>query len=202
MIEREKEHLRFTIESARVDDAEALAKVEIDCWRDAYPDLLPTEYLVRSLDLRQRTASRRHRLRQAPDNTLVAVMRGNRRIVGYASFGPCRLPTLPFEGELFELYVMTDFRGTGIGRELCQSVARHLLDSGTESLCVEVLERNGSRFFYEALGGRLVGRRDHPFAGTMLPTVVYGWPVLQDLAEPGTSASDGRPARRGNGPAS
>ena len=202
MIESEKEQLQITIETAQVDDAGAVARVEIDCWRDAYPTLLPTEFLVRSLDHRRRAASRLRRLRNAADNTLIAVTRGIRRIVGYTSFGTCRLPTLPFAGEVFELYVTADFRGVGIGRQLCQAVARRLLGTGTESLCVEVLERNGSRFFYEAIGAKLVGRRDHQFAGTVLPTLVYAWPDLQDLARPEAGASTDRPSGRRSGPPS
>lgn len=190
MIESEREPLLVTVESARVGDAEDVARVEVDCWRDTYPTLLPTEFLIRSLDHRQRAASRRHRLRRAADTTLVAVTGHPRNVVGFATFGACRLPTLPFGGEVFELYVLPDFRGAGVGRQLCAAVADRLLRTGTESLCVEVLEGNGSRFFYEALGARLVARRDHQFAGTVLPTLVYGWPDLNVLVRRarGTSA--------------
>jgi GNAT superfamily N-acetyltransferase len=181
-----------------VDDAEALAGVEIDCWRDAYPDLVPTGYLIHSLDHRQRAATRRRRLKRAADNTLVAVTRDRRRVVGYATYGSTRLPSLPFANEVYELYVMADFRGFGIGRQLCQSVAQRLIRKGIQSLCVEVLERNGSRFFYEAIGGRLAGRRDHPFAGTLLPTIIYGWADLQALAGAATSAASRPPQRNGS----
>jgi hypothetical protein len=53
-----------------------------------------------------------------------------------------------------------------------------LRQKGAQSLTVEVLEGNPSRFFYEALGGKVARRKNRPFAGLRLPSLIYGWDNL------------------------
>ena len=71
----------------------------------------------------------------------------------------------------------------GIGRCLCAEVARRMAGWGVGSFYVEVLEGNPNRFFYEALGARLVARTHHDFAGQRLPSVVYLWTDLKTLVD-------------------
>jgi hypothetical protein len=54
-----------------------------------------------------------------------------------------------------------------------------LLDLGFGSALVWVLAGNPSRFFYEALGGAVAGRREENFAGTVLQEIGYGWKDLE-----------------------
>ena len=106
---------------------------------------------------------------------------GASAVVGYAVFGRCRNAHLPPGAELYELYLHPDHQGRGLGRRLMTAVAERIERWGQAALCVEVLEGNPSRFFYEALGGRLAARKSHTFAGQSLPTLVYAWNDLADL---------------------
>ena len=54
-----------------------------------------------------------------------------------------------------------------------------LRDLGFGSALVWVLAGNPSRFFYEALGGAVAGRRKENFAGTVLQEIGYGWEDLE-----------------------
>ena len=47
---------------------------------------------------------------------------------------------------------------------------------------VEVLEGNPSRFFYEAMGARMIALQCQRFAGRDLPTYVYAWSDIRALA--------------------
>ena len=179
--------MSLVVRTTRVSDARALARVESEAWRDAYAALLPEDYLVRTLDVDRRTAVWRQRLTHRNEGRLVIAGGGAAgRIVGYAAFGRCRVGSLPFGGELYELYLLPEHQGQGLGRRLCAAVAGHLLESGHSSMCVEVLERNPSRYFYETLGGRLVGRKNHRFGGRSLPALIYGWDDLTALVGEGT----------------
>ena len=89
----------------------------------------------------------------------------------------------PAAGQLYELYVHADHREKGIGRRLCAEVARRMAGRGMGAFYVEVLEGNPNRFFYEALGARLVARTHHDFAGQRMPSVVYLWTDLKTLAD-------------------
>lgn len=180
----------ITIRKARASDADEIARVEVEAWGDAYPTLIPHEHLARRLDAGLRSAYWRRRL-AAPETGVSWVASAERsgRIAGYATCGPCRLGLPPFEGELFEIYLATDCQGLGLGRRLIAAVAGHFLGQGVGSMCVEVLQGNANRFFYEALGARLAGRGMHPYAGIDLPTFIYGWDDLSRLGARGRTAA-------------
>ena len=172
------------VREARMSDADGVARVEVEAWRDTYPTLLPNDYLVQHLDVGRGAATWRRRLRGRSRNTLVAApVDTPKKISGYATWGRCRLnvPTAG-GGELYELYLMPGHQERGLGRRLCAAVARRLVDCGLSSMRVEVLEGNPARFFYEALGARLAARTRHPFAGEVLPAFIYIWNDLPRLA--------------------
>lgn len=172
------------VREARMSDAEGVARVEVEAWRDTYPTLLPDDYLIRRLDVGRGAAAWRRRLQGRSRNTLVAAPEDTpKQIAGYATWGRCRRGLPPAGGELYELYLMPGHRERGLGRGLCAAVARRLVDSGLSSMSVEVLEGNPARFFYEALGARLAARTRHPFAGEVLPAFIYIWDDLPQLAD-------------------
>ena len=171
--------IRPVIRVAQPGDASGIAWVETETWRDTYPTLLPGAYLVQNLGAR---SCWQQRLQGGVRNVLVAEAAPG-RIVAYATWGPAgwrRLrPGGPAAGQLYELYVHADHREKGIGRRLCAEVARRMAGRGMGFFYVEVLEGNPNRFFYEALGARLVARTHHDFAGQRLPSVVYLWTDLK-----------------------
>ncbi len=171
------------VREARMSDAEGVARVEVEAWRDTYPTLLPDDYLVRCLDVGRGAAMWRRRLQGRSRNTLVAAPKHTpKQIAGYATWGRCRLGIPPAGGELYELYLMPGHQERGLGRRLCAAVAGRLLATGLASMSVEVLEGNPARFFYEALGARLAARTRHPFGGEVLPALIYVWDDLPRLA--------------------
>ena len=175
--------IRPVIRVARPGDASGIARVETETWRDTYPTLLPRTYLVQNLGTRSRW---QQRLRGGVRNVLIAEA-APRRIVAYATWGPAgwhrALPGGPSAGQLYELYVHADHREKGIGRRLCAEAAQRMACRGMGSLYVEVLEGNPNRFFYEALGARLVARTHHEFVGQRLASVVYLWTKLKNLVD-------------------
>jgi len=171
------------IRLARLGDAAAIARVETETWRDAYPTLLPSAYLVQGRGTRLHW---QRRLQGAGRKILVAET-ADQRIAAYATWGPLNWrparPADPPPAQLHELYVHMDHRENGIGRRLCAEIARRAAGNGARQLYVEVLDGNPSRFFYENLGAQLASRGHHDFAGQRLPSVIYLWNDLKSLAD-------------------
>ncbi len=72
--------------------------------------------------------------------------------------------------------------GTGAGRRLVGSVARHLAERGMGSMLLWVFADNRpARRFYESLGGVLVAEDGFELGGAWLTEVAYGWKDLDVL---------------------
>ena len=112
------------------------------------------------------------------------------RVVGFANAGRARPTNLPYDWEVYTLYVLPDHQGVGHGQRLLGALFSALRYAGCRSALVWVLAGNPARFFYEAMGGILIATRYEPFHGVVLDECAYGWPDLRRHVEMRTQASD------------
>ena len=95
------------------EEAEALARCQLDCWREAYADLADPVRLQPSLDDVDGAVERWHQVLAGPARVRVAVADG--RVVGFATVRPGP------EGEpdhLGALYTRREHWSTGLGQRL------------------------------------------------------------------------------------
>ncbi|MGK5553122.1 N-acetyltransferase family protein [Actinomadura kijaniata] len=132
------------------DDADAVARVHVAAWREAYRGVFPDAYLD-GLDPRERAATWRGQISDPVRTVLVAV--GGARVVGFASFGPPRDADLGGDcAELYAIYLEPGRWGGGAGRALMREVLAGLAP-GTRRLVLWVLEGNARAIrFYERHG--------------------------------------------------
>jgi GNAT superfamily N-acetyltransferase len=168
----------LVLRPARAEDATAIARVHVATWRAAYAGVVPDAYLV---GMTERSQARQWRALlgrpQSREGVLVAEAPGA-GLVGFGSCGLARAGGLAYRGEVFTLYVDPDWQNRGIGRALLGGLFEALLDHGLPDVLIWVLSANPARYFYEALGGRIVAERQEAFAGTLLDETAYGWPDL------------------------
>ena len=169
------------VRPGRADDAAGIARVHVETWRAAYAGMLPDTYLV-GLSATRRAAHWASVL-SGGGAEKVLVAEADDRIVGFVSCGPARrcaaLKTRKTDGEVYTLYVLHDYQGMGLGRELLGAGFDRLIDGGFKAGVVWVLQPNPSRFFYEAMGGAAIGERVEKFAGVPVTEVAYGWEPLE-----------------------
>ncbi len=78
-------------------------------------------------------------------------------------------------GEIYALYVLSEYQGHGIGRSLVQSAARWLADKGFRRMIIFVLRENApARKLYETIGGLLELERTRDIEGVQAAEVGYG----------------------------
>lgn len=162
-------------------DGPALRKLHAETWVETYPGLLPTRYLLRLTEERSRVDS--PRANRHPASTLLVADDPRSGLIGYAEFGPQRVPSLPYSGEIYTLYVLQSYQRRGIGTALLGLAARKLRAGGVTSLLIWVLGANAAaRAFYWRLGGKIVAERPMTFAGAPLIETAYGWADVASLA--------------------
>jgi GNAT superfamily N-acetyltransferase len=154
--------MTYVIRRALLTEAEELAQIHVETWRETYPGLL-SQHLLDGMNAdREATSWRRALIRQADsfdEATFVALKRKTH--VGFAWCGPARddgaeVPTL----EVMMLYVLSAHQRRGLGRALMGVLADFAISRGMFSMLLWVVEGNAeARQFYKALGGIEEGRR-------------------------------------------
>lgn len=99
-------------------------------------------------------------------------------VLGFGTAGRARSFSPPYDGEIYMLYVLPGFQDLGIGRALMQGLFERLLTRRFRSGLLWVLADNPARFFYQSVGGKLIGRRDELIWGVSVEELAYGWPDL------------------------
>lgn len=164
-----------TIRPLRIDEIEAALRMKNQGWRQAYRGRISQEVLD-GLDDDIAAQAEAWRLgfeaeRPAP---LVAVD-DRERIVGIAAAGPPRGDNPPAGTELFLLYILEEYYGTGLGSELADAVI------GDAGAVLWVLEGNDRAIsFYRKLGFTADGGRE------TLSERWYGLKVIR-MVRPGAS---------------
>jgi ribosomal protein S18 acetylase RimI-like enzyme len=179
------------IRQARLEDAKAIAQVEVETWRTTYAGMLPDRVLL-GMSERRQAASWASFLRHRPEDVRVA-QQATGGLTGFGNCGLQRDRAIDYAGEVYTLYVMPDAQGQGLGRRLLLALFARLVDAGHDSGLVWVVRTNPARFFYERLGGRQVMHRPIAVGGQPVEAIAYGWRNLCDVLE--------RQARSGSGQA-
>ena len=159
------------VRKAKPSDADALAVLFRESWEQAYRGIIPHLHLQRMIQ--QRSAGWWTKTITRGDRTLVLELAG--QLGGYVTFGRSRWP-LPYEGEIYELYMAPTHQGVGLGEHLFEG-ARHALDNSRMSglLVWALAENTGACEFYRRRGGRPVARTKEKMADRALLKLGFAW---------------------------
>ncbi len=145
-----REKTGITIKKMETDDEiRGKAYVHWQAWHEAYPGMVSQDYLDRfTLEKAEKMAFGWR------DHLIVA--KAEDRVIGFVGYGD-RGEEAPGAGEIFALYILSEYYGTGVGKQL--------MDAGLEQLkaypqiCLWVLKENKRAIrFYEKCGFRPDGQ--------------------------------------------
>ncbi len=162
----------YSIRHAKPGDAQAIAEAHDASWRDAYRGIIPGAELERMI------------ARRGPAWWSAAIARGTGLLVldydgiiaGYATYGRNRVPSMPYSGEIFEIYLVPEYQGLGFGRRVFRAARRELAEHGYLSTIVWALADNEKALgFYRRLGGLPIRRAEERFGTDMLTRVAFGF---------------------------
>ena len=130
------------------DEIRGKAYVHWKSWQEAYPGIVDQRYLDSlTLEKCEEIAFR------WPDNILIA--KDGDRVIGFTGYGKCRDEDLPDAGEVFAIYVLSEYYGTGTGKKLMDAALEELDSSQTALWVLKGNER--AMRFYKKCGFRFDG---------------------------------------------
>ena len=125
------------------EEIEGKSFVHWQTWREAYDDLLPAEFQETMTLERCRFFSQKY-----PENTLIAM--DGKQVVGFISYGNFRDEAIQ-AGEIIALYVLKDYYGKGVSKQLMHA-AFVALDHFSEIYLWVLKENKRAIAFYQKMG--------------------------------------------------
>jgi L-amino acid N-acyltransferase YncA len=158
------------IREATEAEARAIAEVHVRSWQVAYAELLPDEFLA-SLSVDARAEQRREQIRARHGKVWVAEEENT--VIGFATAGPSR--DREGVGELYAIYLLPEYVGKGIGRELMSTAESYLRHERFREAELWVLKGNErAERFYRSAGWAKDGvQKAEAFEGVMLEEERY-----------------------------
>ena len=125
------------------EEIEGKSLVHWQTWREAYDNLLPAEYQETMTLDRCRFFSQKY-----PENTLIAM--DGKKVVGFISYGNFRDEAIQ-AGEIIALYVLKDYYGKGVSKQLMHA-AFVALDQFSEIYLWVLKDNKRAIAFYQKMG--------------------------------------------------
>lgn len=167
------------IRLAETEDADAIAALHTNSWRNFYKDILPKNYLDNEIEA-ERAEFWRQKLSDLPQGDLVLIARSGGALTGFIWVAINADPD--YDAMIEALHVNSRLRGSGIGKRLLTNAVQQLLEDGASSVCLRVFDANRQAVdFYQRLGGVADQKGFDNFAGTNAPDTRIGWRDLRQL---------------------
>lgn len=141
----------YIIRKNTLKDQEQMAHIKVDGWRNAYDNIISSQYLHK-LDYKSQTERYIASFEEYKDLVLVAV--DGEEVLGYSCFS---YNNEKYDSELVSLYIKPDHLNKGIGTTLFKETAKELYENNKKNMIVWCFTDNESaKKFYTDLGGQIV----------------------------------------------
>lgn len=175
-----------SIRPAKSEDAEGIARVKIESWREGYAHILPAEYLA-NLDLQSQT-TRFHADVESGAQILVATVDG--LVAGFAWWQEL-LPAIhsdwPYRNTVASLYIHPDHYRRGWGTALLRACGTLAIEKNHKGMMIGVFRDNErAKALYLKLGATPFKESFFPINGVDYPELILKFENLRSLASPGS----------------
>ncbi len=143
----------LSFREATKEDAEQIAALHAESWKNAYKGILSDEYLAKNV-LKNRLETWKFRFDNPSVNQFIILAEENNMLVGFVCiFGN---QDTAFGSLIDNLHVKPDFKGKGIGKKLLNKASDLIFEKyKTKLMHLWVFEANTSAIgFYKKLGGK------------------------------------------------
>lgn len=167
---------------ATEEDAYQTRYVGAKSWHETYTGFLPKEYLNYRLEhVTEKVEEQKQFLKQTK-NYIVAC--DKEKIVGICYYTKCDIEKYKTYGRLDSLYVLEEYQGLGIGKELFKRAIKGLIDLGYTKMELECMKGNNTINFYQKYDGIIAEQLDYeiPHVGKVKADIVL-FDNLQELYE-------------------
>lgn len=168
------------IRAATLDDADEIARVHVQVWRETYRGVMPDVFLA-GLSVEQRAAMWKRVIDENSGAPNLWVLENvDKAIIGFGCIGTARDERLGAEGEVLAINLLDVVKRRGLGRALFAHLLGLLKQRGFASAGLWVVTANESaRRFYEAMDGKAGAIRTLDSDLPVSEEISYRWDLSQ-----------------------
>jgi len=159
------------IRIAVLNDAQQIAEVHVQSWKETYTGMINQE-IIDELSVESRLKFWQKLLVDKNHRLLVCEKEG--RILGFLD-GYLNPDKNIAEIKVF--YFLKQFKGQGLGRAMFEKFYQLILAEKYQYLKLGVIKQNPSRYFYEKMGGTMIGEELIPEYGDGVAELFYQWEI-------------------------
>lgn len=164
---------------ANVSDCDAIANVHVQSWIESYAGIVPQSFLD-NLSIEKRAKMFKTAFTISPYKIYVAESTEH-GVIGFANIGKPRENVDGYDFELYAIYLLKEFQGKGIGRELFKCCVNYLKSIHGQSMYLLALEASPYKSFYDNLGGQVIEKRQKEIEEVLFNVLIYGWDSFDDF---------------------
>ena len=172
--------MEITYSNATLEDAYGISYVSAHSWKETYAGLLPDKYLDNRIkNIPNKAEGTKNFLNEFKGKYIVA--KDDSKVVGILAFGPAQDEQYKDYGHIGAMYVLKDYQGLGIGKELFKRAVTGLKSMGYFKIQLECMTGNDTINFYKKYNGKIVSQIDYPIrtVGTVKADIV----LFEDIDE-------------------
>ena len=139
------------IRNALVEDAEDIIRINISSWQETYGGIFPKEFLDSLNELRDESIEK---CKKKINEYIVATI--DNKVVGFSRIGKNKKDYPDNYGEIYALYMDSNYKGQGIGKKIVD-YSFSLLKNQYDHCLISALIENSANEFYKKIGGKNIG---------------------------------------------
>ena len=153
--------MNIIYEKATEEDAKAIRYSGAYSWKETYTGLVPDDYLdYRTAHYEDKVDREKELIRDINNNYYVAKV--DDKTVGFVLYGKSDNEQYKDYGYVGALYLLNEYQGLGIGKELFRIALEGLKELGYSKMMLECMRGNNTLNFYKKYSGEVVDEMDYP----------------------------------------
>lgn len=170
--------MNIIYKKADENDVYGVEYVSAHSWKETYSGLLPDEWLNKRIENIDKNIENTKNFLQNFDGKYI-VAKDNDKVVGILTYGPSKDERYNDYGHLEAIYVLKEYQGYGIGKELFKLAVNRLKEMGYSKMKLECMIGNDTLNFYKKYLGEVSETIDYQING--IGTVKADILVFDDL---------------------
>ena len=142
------------IRFAKKNDAKEIVYINIMGWKNTYKNIFPQEFLD---NLNPDDELNIDKCKNKIDEYIVCEI--DKKIVGMARYGDNKKGYDSSYGEIYAIYVDSNYEGKGIGTEIVNFILKNVKNR-YKHILISTLEQNSANEFYKKIGGKFIGKSE------------------------------------------